>query len=112
MDRALALPPQAGGGDPFEAYPQEFLNLFFDGLYRTLFRAVADYDLLPRVQAAALSCALSRYLIKCVGPEARLRVHQLYAKEVEHCAENQDKLLDACYTEPCFSVTGIFSLLL
>lgn len=106
-------PGKAPAFDPFLRYPQEFGNLMFDGLYRTLLCSVSDFDLLPRVKAAALACALARYLIarQPDEPGSRLEVYHLYAREITHCAENQDALLDACYLEPCFQTDALFSLL-
>lgn len=99
--------------DPFLVYPQEFINLMFDSLYRTLLCSISDFDLLIRVKAAALSCALARYLIARQPDcqDSRLEIYHLYAREITHCAENQDALLDACYLEGCFQTDSIFSLL-
>lgn len=110
LDRA---PEKAPSFDPFLTYPQEFGNLMFDGLYRTLLCSVSDFDLLIRVKAAALSCALARYLIarEPDSQDSRLEIYHLYAREITHCAENQDALLDACYSEGYFQTESIFSLL-
>ena len=112
LECAAALPPEnLSQDDPLEKYPQEFANLFFDGVYRELLCAVADFDLLPRVKAAALSCALSRMLIHMGGDADRLEVHRLYAKEITHCSSNHDALLDACCPGGIFSTSDVLSLL-
>lgn len=107
------VPEKAPAFDPFLTYPQEFLNLMFDGLYRSLLCSISDFDLLIRVKAAALSCALARYLIarQPDTPDSRLEIYHLYAREITHCAENRDALLDACYLEGYFQMESIFSLL-
>lgn len=117
LDHAMAHPlsrEALTAGDPMAAYPQEFINLCFSELYRTVLCAVADYDLLPRVQSAILSCAVSRYLICLSGGSTpdRLRLHWLYAKEISHDIDNQDALLDACLEKDFFSTDAIVSMLL
>lgn len=94
----LDLPLAPDAPDPFLTFPQIFANFCHDAFYRNLFCAVADFDLLPRVQSAAAACLLCRDLAQAQGGgrEALLRAMVLYDREVEHCADNRDALLDAC----------------
>ncbi len=103
--------PASESPDPFLEYPQIFSNFCYDAFYRNLFCAVADFDLLPRVQAAAAACLLCRDLARAQGgsQETLLRLLCLYDREVEHCADNRDALLDACCEMPCLSLPSLFS---
>ena len=107
----LPLTPEAP--DPFLEHPQVFLNFCYDAFYRNLFRAVADFDLLPRVQAAVAACLLCRDLTQAQGGgrEALLRSMLLYDREVEHCADNRDALLDACCEAPFLDPAVLWSRL-
>lgn len=110
----LGLPLMQGTPDPFLQYPQIFSNFCHDAFYRNLFCAVADFDLLPRVQAAVAACLLCRDLTLARGGsrEALLRTMVLYDREVEHCADNRDALLDACCEAPFLSPAALLAQLL
>ena len=109
----LDLPLMPEAPDPFLQYPQIFANFCYDAFYRNLFCAVADFDLLPRVQAAVAGCLLCRDLTQAQGggQEALLRTMLLYDREVEHCADNRDALLDACCEAPFLDASALISRL-
>lgn len=107
----LDLPPAPYAPDPFLEYPQIFANFCYDAFYRNLFCAVADFDLLPRVQAATAACLLCRDLARAQGgsQERLLRLLCLYDREVEHCTDNRDVLLDACCEAPYLRLPALLS---
>ena len=109
----LSLPPAPESPDPFLLHPQIFANFCFDAFYRNLFCAVADFDLLPRVQAAVAACLVLRDLARAQGSSrnALLRLMSLYDREVEHCADNRDTLLDACCEAPFLNIASLLGRL-
>ena len=42
---------------------------------------------------------------------SRLRLHQLYSKEVEHDGENEATLEEACLSNPAFSLESLRNLI-
>jgi len=101
LDEALSFSPTPAHWAALEALPEDncLRNLITYYLYRYWFQAVADFDCLGKLQLLAVNWAVVRYL-SCVQlavsgslpQETRLRLFQLYAKEVEHDDENRAAL--------------------
>lgn len=115
LDEALAFSLTPAHWAALEALPEEdcLRNLISYYLYRYWFQTVADYDCLLKLQLLAVNWAVVRYLC-CVHltrfgtlpMETRLRLFQLYAKEVEHDDINRtalEELLPAT-AEPLLSL--------
>lgn len=108
---ALGRTSALTGPDPFMLWPQVFVNFCHDSFYRNLLCAVADFDLLPRIQAAAAACLLLRDLAWGGSREQLVDLMLLYDREVEHCADNRDALLDACCVEDFLSPAALLGQL-
>lgn len=111
LDEALTTPVTPEDWKNLEARPEtpELRNLISYYLYRYWFQAVADYDCRTKLRLLAANWAVVRQL-ECVylskngdlPQSVRLRLFQLYAKEVEHDQVNREALEDGLY-EMAFS---------
>ena len=76
--------------------------------FRYLLKTVNDGDLLSRAELCVLTLPLlERIAALCGLPEAL----RLFSREMEHCEENLDALLEAFRTDPAFSLPAFFSVL-
>lgn len=98
---------------------QEFRNIAWYYCYRYWLQAVFDYDVLSKIKRLAVACimisAIECMLLRDTGSisfSQRVRVVQLYSKEVEHSEKNQQILEDAFYCLDGFSDDNLCSLLL
>ena len=77
-------------------------------LYRNWLQALADLDSVGKLQRLAAAWIVGSRLIGLGYP--RLRVYQLYSKEVEHDDDNVQLLEDALLDEPALSLDCLISL--
>ena len=96
----LAAPEPGAWQEGYRSLARYFVERYW-------LQAVSDYDLVSRVKFAVISCLA----IRALGGDF-LRTAQLYAKEIENCAENMDALLDGAYTNPAFTDGKLLGMLL
>lgn len=120
LDEALKFELRPTDWAALDALPEtpELRNLGTYYLYRYWFQTVSDYDCRLKLQKLAAAWAVTRYL-QCVrlaktgtlSLADRLRLHQLYSKEVEHDAENENALELALLENPAFSLQSLWMLI-
>ena len=81
------------------------------GVYRYYEQAVSDYDLVGRIKMILCGAILASLLGKPTR-EDRIRVLQLYSKEIENDADNVDALLDGAYMSPAMKDRSLLGILL
>ncbi len=71
-----------------------------------------------KLQKLAAAWAVTRYLqavhrskTGTLSQEFRIRLHQLYSKEVEHDGENEAALEEAFLYDPAFSLDALLALI-
>lgn len=119
LDEALATPPTPCHLAAADALSDlELRNLGTYYLLRYWFQAVSDFDSLLKLQKLAAAWAVTRclqtiHLTKtgALPQTYRLRLHQLYSKEVEHDGENEAALEEACLSNPAFSLEALLDLI-
>lgn len=96
----------------------ELRNLGTYYLYRYWLQAVSDWDCVLKLQKLAAAWAVTRYLqavhrskTGTLSQEFRIRLHQLYSKEVEHDGENEAALEEAFLYDPAFSLDALLALI-
>lgn len=120
LEEALATPVTAchlaGLETPDSGLELRNLGTYY--LYRYWLQAVSDWDCVLKLQKLAAAWAVIRYLqavhrskIGTLSQEFRIRLHQLYSKEVEHDGENEAALEEAFLYDPAFSLDGLLALI-
>lgn len=95
--------------EPAKVPDTDARNLGTYYLYRYWLQALADLDSVGKLQRLAASWIVAQKLIGLGYP--RLRVYQLYSKEVEHDDDNVQLLEDALLDEPSLSLDCLISLI-
>lgn len=120
LDEALATPVNACQFAELETPDSglELRNLGTYYLYRYWLQAVSDCDCMLKLQKLAAAWAVTRYLqaVHCsktgtLSQEFRIRLHQLYSKEVEHDGENEAALEEAFLYDPAHSLDALLALI-
>ena len=120
LDEALATPVNACQFAELETPDSglELRNLGTYYLYRYWLQAVSDCDCMLKLQKLAAAWAVTRYLqaVHCsktgtLSQEFRIRLHQLYSKEVEHDGENEAALEEAFLYDPAYSLDALLALI-
>ena len=119
LDEALATPLTPCRFAAADAQSDlELRNLGTYYLLRYWFQAVSDFDPLLKLQKLAAAWAVTRYLeavhwakTGTLSQTYRIRLHQLYSKEVEHDGENEATLEEACLSNLAFSLESLRNLI-
>lgn len=119
LDEALATPLTPCRFAAADAQSDlELRNLGTYYLLRYWFQAVSDFDPLLKLQKLSAAWAVTRYLeavhwakTGTLSQTYRIRLHQLYSKEVEHDGENEATLEEACLSNPAFSLESLRNLI-
>ena len=120
LEEALATPVTtchfAGLETPDSGLELRNLGTYY--LYRYWLQAVSDWDCVLKLQKLAAAWAVTRYLqavhrskTGTLSQEFRIRLHQLYSKEVEHDGENEAALEEAFLYDPAFSLDALLALI-